>query len=42
VRPKEGTFARFVRIETLPNAGLYTIGLSSGGWVDAVQNGSFL
>ena len=40
--PKEGTFAGFVRVKTLPNAGLYTISLSSGGWVDVVQNGSFL
>jgi hypothetical protein len=40
--PKDGTFAGFVRVKTLPNAGLYTISLSSGGWVDVVQNGSFL
>jgi hypothetical protein len=40
--PKEDTFAGFVRVKTLPNAGLYTISLSSGGWVDVVQNGSFL
>jgi hypothetical protein len=40
--PKEGTFAGFVRVKTLPNAGLYTISLSSGAWVDVVQNGSFL
>jgi hypothetical protein len=40
--PKEGTFAGFVKVMTLPNAGPYTISLSSGGWVDVVQNGSFL
>ena len=40
--PKEGTFAGFITVKTLPNAGLYTVSLSSGGWVDVVQNGSFL
>jgi hypothetical protein len=40
--PKEGTLAGFVRFKTLPNAGLYTISLSSGSWMDVVQNGSFL
>ena len=40
--PKEGTFAGFASIKTAPKAGLYTISLSSGGWVDVVQDGHFL
>ncbi|MBR1155117.1 hypothetical protein [Bradyrhizobium sp. JYMT SZCCT0428] len=40
--PKEGTFAGFVSVKAPPKAGLYSISLSSGGWVDVVQNGSFL
>ena len=39
--PKDGTFAGFTSIKA-PKAGLYTISLSSGGWVDVVQNGHFL
>ena len=40
--PKEGTFAGFASFKNAPKAGLYTISLSSDGWVDVVQNGQFL
>ena len=40
--PKEGTFAGFASIKTAPKAGLYTVSLSSGGWLDVVQDGHFL
>jgi hypothetical protein len=40
--PKEGTFAGFVDIKTAPKAGIYTVSLSKGGWVDLVQDGHFL
>jgi hypothetical protein len=40
--PKEGTFAGFASNKTAPKAGLYSISLSSGGWVDVVQDGHFL
>jgi len=40
--PKEGTFAGFTSIKTAPKGGLYTVSLSSGGWVDVVQDGRFL
>jgi hypothetical protein len=40
--PKDGTFAGFASIKTAPKAGLYSISLSSGGWVDLVQDGHFL
>ena len=40
--PKEGTFAGFASIKTAPKAGLYTVSLSSGGWVDVVQDGHIL
>jgi hypothetical protein len=40
--PKEGTFAGFTRFKTAPKAGLYTISLSAGAWVDVVQDGHFL
>ena len=40
--PKEGTFAGFASIKTAPKAGLYTVSLSSGGWVDVMQDGHFL
>jgi hypothetical protein len=40
--PKDGTFAGFTSIKTAPKAGLYSISLSSGGWVDVVQDGHFL
>jgi hypothetical protein len=40
--PKEGTFACFASFKNAPKAGLYTISLSAGGWVDVVQDGHFL
>jgi hypothetical protein len=40
--PKEGTFAGFTSVKTAPKAGLYTISLSAGGWLDVVQDGHFL
>jgi hypothetical protein len=40
--PKEGTFAGFASFKTAPKAGLYTVSLSKGGWVDLVQDGHFL
>jgi hypothetical protein len=39
--PKDGTFAGFTSIKTA-KAGLYTISLSTGAWVDVVQDGHFL
>lgn len=39
--PKEGTFAGFTSIESA-KAGLYTISLSTGAWVDVVQDGRAL
>ncbi|MET3912196.1 hypothetical protein ABID59_006566 [Bradyrhizobium sp. S3.3.6] len=39
--PKDGTFAGFTGIKAA-KAGLYTISLSSGAWVDVVQDGHFL
>jgi hypothetical protein len=40
--PKEGTFAGFANVTKMPKAGLYSISLSAGGWVDVVQEGKFL
>jgi hypothetical protein len=40
--PKEGTFAGFANIKATPRAGLYTISLSAGGWIDVMQDGHFL
>jgi hypothetical protein len=40
--PKEGTFAGFASIKAAPKAGLYTVSLSAGGWVDLLQDGRFL
>jgi hypothetical protein len=40
--PKDGTFAGFTSFKTAPKAGLYTISLSVGAWVDVVQDGHFL
>lgn len=40
--PKDGTFAGFTSIKAAPKAGLYSISLSGGGWVDVVQDGHFL
>jgi hypothetical protein len=40
--PKEGTFAGFANFKGAPKAGIYTVSLSAGGWVDLVQDGHFL
>jgi hypothetical protein len=40
--PKEGTFAGFASFKSAPKAGLYTVNLSSGAWLDVVQDGHFL
>ena len=40
--PKEGTFAGFTKVTAAPKAGSYTISLSSGAWIDVVQDGHFL
>ena len=40
--PKDGTFAGFSRIAAAPKPGLYTISLSTGGWIDVVQDGHVL
>jgi hypothetical protein len=40
--PKEGTFAGFTKVMAAPKAGLYTISLSAGGWIDVVQDGHSL
>jgi hypothetical protein len=40
--PKDGTFAGFASFKAAPKAGLYTISLSAGAWVDVVQDGHFL
>ena len=37
--PKDGTFAGFARFKAAPKAGLYTVSLSAGAWVDVVQDG---
>jgi hypothetical protein len=40
--PKEGTFAGFTSFKAPPKAGIYTVSLSAGGWVDVVQYGHAL
>ena len=40
--PKDGTFAGFVSFKNAPKAGIYTVSLSTGGWVDLLQDGHFL
>ena len=40
--PKEGTFAGFASIKGAPKAGLYTVSLSAGAWIDVVQDGHFV
>jgi len=37
--PKEGTFAGFSSFKAPPKAGIYTVSLSAGAWVDLVQDG---
>jgi hypothetical protein len=39
--PKDGTFAGFMRIKSA-KAGLYTISLSVGAWIDVVRDGHVL
>src|SRR5580698_1531091 len=36
--PKEGTFAGFASIKNAPKAGLYTVSLSAGAWIDVMQD----
>jgi hypothetical protein len=40
--PKDGTFAGFANFKGIAKAGVYTISLSTGGWVDVLQDGHFL
>jgi hypothetical protein len=40
--PKDGTFAGFAGVKTAPKAGVYTISLSAGAWIDVVQDSHFL
>ena len=40
--PKDGTFAGFASFTSVPKAGLYTISLSAGAWIDVLQGGRFL
>jgi hypothetical protein len=40
--PKDGTFAGFASFKGTPKAGIYTVSLSAGGWIDLVQDGHFL
>jgi hypothetical protein len=40
--PKDGTFAGFASFKASPKAGIYTVSLSAGAWVDVVQNGHAL
>ena len=40
--PKDGTFAGFTKFPAVAKAGSYTVSLSSGAWIDLVQDGHFL
>lgn len=40
--PEDGTFAGFAGFKAAPKAGVYTISLSAGAWIDVVQDGHFL
>lgn len=40
--PKEGTFAGFATFKSPPKAGIYSVSLSTGCWVDLVQDGHAL
>jgi hypothetical protein len=40
--PKDGTFAGYASFKNPPKAGIYTVSLSAGGWVDLVQDGHAL
>lgn len=37
--PKDGTFAAFANFKAPAKAGLYTVSLSAGAWIDVVQDG---
>jgi hypothetical protein len=37
--PKEGTFAGFTSFKSPPKPGIYTVSLSTGAWLDLVQDG---
>jgi hypothetical protein len=37
--PKQGTFAGFTKLASAPKAGIYTVSLSAGAWVDVIQDG---
>ena len=37
--PKDGMFAGFANFKAAPKAGIYTISLSAGAWIDLVQDG---
>ena len=40
--PKEGTFEGFASFKAVPKPGIYTVSLSSGAWIDLVQDGHAL
>lgn len=40
--PRDGSFAGYIQFAGLPRAGLTTVSLSAGGWVDVVQDGHLL
>jgi hypothetical protein len=40
--PKDGSFAGYAKFAGLAKGGLYTVGLSSGAWVDVIQDGHLL
>jgi hypothetical protein len=40
--PKDGTFAGFTKFAPVSKAGSYTVSLSSGAWIDLVQDGHFI
>jgi hypothetical protein len=39
---KDGTFAGFTNVKSVAKAGLYTVSLSAGAWIDVMQDGHFL
>lgn len=41
-KPKDGTFAGFVKFKSPPKAGAYSISLSSNAWIDVIQDGEQL
>ena len=38
-KPRDGTFAGFVRVAALPKAGIWKVTLSKGAWIDVFQDG---